>query len=78
MNQIRLIEDGNDNDFGEVEYEWGGSGETAAAAEQQAKFRAEAHARYVRLADDLLEVFPTTEAVNDALRRLINIERRAA
>ncbi len=77
MNQFHLIEEGNDEDFGELEYEWGGTGKTAAAAEQQAKFRARAQARFVRLADDLVTAFPTPEAVNDALRQVLR-ERQVA
>ena len=78
MNQFRLIEEGNDEDFGEPEYEWGGVGKTAAAAEQQAKFRAQAEARFVRLADDLAAAFPTPEAVNDALRQVLRERQMAA
>ena len=78
MNHFHLIDEGNDDDFGEPEYEWGGAGKTLAAAEQQAQFRAQAEARFVRLADELSEAFPTTEAVNDALRQMLRERRMAA
>lgn len=78
MNHFHLIDEGNDDDFGEPEYAWGGAGKTPAAAEQQAKFRAQAEARFVRLADDLSAAFPTPEAVNDALRQVLRERQTAA
>lgn len=77
MNQIRLIDEGNDDDFGPDEF-IPTAPQSEKAKELQDKLRAQATAHYVRLADDVAESFPTSEAVNDALRRLLDIERRAA
>ncbi|MGH9844927.1 MAG: hypothetical protein ACREEM_39930 [Blastocatellia bacterium] len=45
MNEIRLIEEGNDEDFGAAEYDFGARPQSARAAALQAKLRAEAKAR---------------------------------
>lgn len=45
MNEIRLIEEGNDEDFGVAEYDFGARPQSARAAALQAKLRAEAKAR---------------------------------
>ncbi len=47
------------------------------AIEQERRFRAQARATLIRLAPDVAEVFPTSEAVNEALRQLIQ-EKKAA
>lgn len=47
------------------------------AIEQEQRFRAQARANLIRLAPDVAEVFPTAEAVNEALRQLIQ-EKKAA
>ena len=47
------------------------------AIEQERRFRAQARAHLIRLAPDVAEVFPTSEAVNEALRQLIQ-EKKAA
>ena len=47
------------------------------ATEQEQRFRAQARANLIRLAPDVAEVFPTSEAVNEALRQLIR-EKKAA
>jgi EAL domain-containing protein (putative c-di-GMP-specific phosphodiesterase class I) len=77
MNQIRFIDEGNDDDFGPDEF-IPTAPQSEKAKELQDKLRAQATARYVRLADDVAESFPTSEAVNAALRRLLDIEQRAA
>lgn len=77
MKEIRLIDDGNDDDFGPNEY-IPTLPQSDKAKALQAKLRAAGEARYVRLADDVAPSFPTSEAVNEALRRLLDIERRAA
>ena len=41
------------------------------ATEQERRFRAQARANLIRLAPDVAEVFPTSDAVNEALRQLI-------
>jgi hypothetical protein len=45
MNEIRLIDEGNDEDFGVAEYDFGARPQSARAAALQAKLRAEAKAR---------------------------------
>jgi len=45
MNEIRLIDEGNDEDFGVAEYDFGAHPQSARAAALQAKLRAEAKAR---------------------------------
>ena len=47
------------------------------APEQEKKFRAQARRRLISLAPDVSEAFPTSEAVNEALRQLIR-EKKAA
>ncbi len=47
------------------------------ALEQEQRFRAQARGHFIRLAPDVAEVFPTSEAVNEALRQLIR-EQKAA
>lgn len=47
------------------------------AIEQEQWFRAQARANLIRLAPDVAEVFPTSEAVNEALRQLMR-EKKAA
>lgn len=47
------------------------------AIEQERRFRAQARANLIRLAPDVAEVFPTSDAVNEALRQLIQ-EKKAA
>jgi hypothetical protein len=82
--EIKLIDEGNDDDFGAAEYSLRAPQTEqerqhyARAKELQAKFRSQATAHYVRLADDLVEAFPTPEAVNDALRRVLREMQRAA
>ncbi len=48
MNEIRLIEEGNDEDFGVAEYDFGARPQSARAAALQAKLRAEAQARLAK------------------------------
>jgi len=50
MNEIRLIEEGNDEDFGVAEYDFGARPQSARAAALQAKLRAEAKARMAKRA----------------------------
>ena len=45
MNEVRLIDEGNDEDFGVAEYDFGARPQSARAAALQAKLRAEAKAR---------------------------------
>lgn len=45
MNEIRLIDEGNDEDFGVAEYDFGARPQSARAAALQAKLRAKAQAR---------------------------------
>jgi hypothetical protein len=46
------------------------------AHDQERRFRAHAAARLIRLAPDVAEVFSTSEAVNEALRALIQVMRQ--
>jgi DNA-binding phage protein len=48
MNEIRLIDEGNDEDFGVAEYDFGARSQSARAAALQAKLRAEAQARLAK------------------------------
>lgn len=43
-------------------------------AELLKEMETDASARYVRIDDDLIEAFPTTEAVNAGLRRWLKIQ----
>ncbi len=45
MNEVRRIDEGNDEDFGVAEYDFGARPQAARAAALQAKLRAEAQAR---------------------------------
>lgn len=47
------------------------------ATEQEQRFRAQAKRRLISLAPDVSEVFTTSEAVNEALRQIIE-EKKAA
>ncbi len=84
MNHFHLIDEGNDDDFGAAEYSPRAPQTEqerqhyARAKELQVKFRAQATAHYVRLADDLATAFPTPEAVNDALRQVLRERQMAA
>lgn len=53
MNEIRLIDEGNDEDFGVAEYDFGARPQSARAADLQAKLRAEAQARMATGGPDL-------------------------
>ena len=48
MNEIRLLDEGNDEDFGVAEYDFGARPQSARAAALQAKLRAEAKARMAK------------------------------
>lgn len=71
MNRVILTDDGNDDDFGEEEYNFGAEPKSPAAVVQQEKIRAQATAHWVRVDDDLVEAFPTTASVNEALREVL-------
>jgi hypothetical protein len=45
--------------------------------ERTQRFRAQARANTIRLAPDVAEAFPTSEAVNEALRQILR-EKKAA
>jgi hypothetical protein len=45
--------------------------------ERTQRFRAQARANMIRLAPDVAEAFPTSEAVNEALRQILR-EKKAA
>ena len=45
--------------------------------ERTYRFRAQARANMIRLAPDVAEAFPTSEAVNEALRQILR-EKKAA
>jgi hypothetical protein len=53
MNEIRLIDEGNDEDFGVAEFDFGARPQSARAAALQAKLRAEAKARLTTGAADM-------------------------
>lgn len=68
---IRLLE-GDDydlNDEAEPEYDFATLRDEARAVGRE--YRGQAAGRLVRLAPDVADFFPTAEAVNEALRRLI-------
>lgn len=77
MKQTRFIDEGNEDDFGPDEFirrEPNTEQERqrqARAKELQAKFRGTASSHFVRLDDDLAAAFPTPDAVNAALRRVL-------
>jgi uncharacterized protein YuzE len=48
MNETRLIDEGNDEDFGVAEYDFGARPQSARAAALQARLRAEAKARLAK------------------------------
>ena len=61
MNEVRLIDEGDDEDFGVAEYDFGARPQSARAAALQAKLRAEAKARLATEApgmsrEEMLEV----------------------
>jgi len=48
MHEVKLIDEGNDEDFGVAEYDFGARPQSARAAALQAKLRAEAKARMAK------------------------------
>ena len=67
MNEVRLIEEGNDEDFGVARYDFGARPQSARAAALQARLRAEAKARLTKGAtgmrrEEMIEASPKESA----------------
>ncbi len=73
---VTLLEDDNydlDDDIA-PEYDFS---QMTIDVERTQRFRAQARANMIRLAPDVAEAFPTSEAVNEALRQVLR-EKKAA
>ena len=73
---VTLLEDDDCDLDDDVELEYDFS-KMRRATEQEQRFRAQAKRRLISLAPDVSEVFTTSEAVNEALRQIIE-EKKAA
>ena len=73
---VTLLEDDNYDLTDDIAPEYALS-KLPRATEQEQRFRAQARANLIRLAPDVAAVFPTSDAVNEALRQLIR-EKKAA
>ena len=73
---VTLLEDDNYDLDDDIAPEYDLS-QMTRATEQEQRFRAQARANLIRLAPDVAEAFPTSEAVNEALRQILR-EKKAA
>ncbi len=73
---VTLLEDDNYDLDDDIAPEYDIS-QMKRATEQEQRFRAQARANLIRLAPDVAEAFPTSEAVNEALRQILR-EKKAA
>ncbi len=74
--KITLLEDDNYDLDDDVAPEYDFS-QLTIDVERRQRFRAQARANMIRLAPDVAEAFPTSEAVNEALRQILR-EKKAA
>lgn len=74
---IRLIDD-EDYPADDIEPEYDFAELQRRAQAEGREYRGLLSGKLVRLAPDVAEAFPTSEAVNEALRKLTNNEREAA